>query len=67
MREPFTTTYKNFSFDFIRPQGKRLNKPFSLGLEIPKVTTKCPICGKTKENESAMHCKSCHGKALKDK
>lgn len=56
---------------FIKPQGKKFNKPASLGIPKIKVNLLCPACSvfdkngnvieaHYKEHESAKTCKRCH-------
>lgn len=63
MRAPFTITMtKSLSGGFIKPEGKKFNKPLSLGLPNFKSEALCPLCNKKKESASSVHCKKCHAK-----
>ena len=67
----FATMIRKTLQGFVKPQGKKFNRPISLGLPTVKVQIACPICSKfdkngslvefvAKESASAPMCKKCH-------
>ena len=72
------TTIRKTLSPYVAPQGKKYNLPISLGLpKIKRTSLECPVCSTynkdgsvneyhPKESPSAMTCKKCHEKQLKN-